>query len=166
MSYLQNTNTNLCRTIYYASALIAFTSGFMANQAHANIENGWSGSIEGGIPTITRESSSGKLFWCNQRMVLTKACRIVDISPGKRVAIVNQPKPEANCPNGIWGIVDRESGIARTIVPDDHNKVTFEQYCRGNFKVGFVKTSNPNVLAKIVVYLNNQPVDSLEYSTK
>ncbi|AJJ09697.1 hypothetical protein CH64_1552 [Yersinia rohdei] len=166
MSYLQNINTNLFRAIYCTSALIAFTASFMANQAHANIESGWSGSIQGGIPAITRESSSGKPFWCNQYGLLHKKCRVVDISPSKRVAIVNQPRPDANCPNGVWGIVDRESGIARSIVPDNHNKVTFEQYCRGNFNIGFVKTSNPNVLAKVVVYFNNQPVDSLEYATK
>ncbi|MCW0329865.1 hypothetical protein [Pantoea ananatis] len=155
-------NTHLPHRTFAIPGLIA-AAILITSPAQADIANGWSGSISGGIPAITRESSTGKLFWCNQHMVLRKACRIVDISASKRVAIVNQPKPEANCPNGLWGIVDRKSGTSRTVVPDNNNKVSFADYCRGNFRLGFVKTQDPNVLAKVVVYFNNKVVDSLEY---
>ncbi|AFQ96650.1 hypothetical protein STRATTON_202 [Erwinia phage vB_EamM_Stratton] len=157
------------RTNAHAIKVILFTVFLMgivlfAHQANANIENGWSGSVSGGIPAITKESSSGKPFWCNQYGLLHKTCRVTDISPSKRIAIVNQPRPDANCPNGVWGIVDRLSGVAMTLYPND--KVTFEEYCRGNFKVGFVHTRNPNSLADVVMYFNNKPVESLEYVTE
>ncbi len=166
MKYVHRASMLLPHRKFSITSLIAVVTILITSSAQADITNGWSGSISGGIPAITRESSTGKLFWCNQHMALKKACRIVDISPSKRVAIVNQPKPDANCPNGLWGIVDRESGISRTVVPDDNNKVSFEDYCRGNFRLGFVKTQNPNVLAKVVVYFNNKAVDSLEYIAK
>lgn len=153
----------------HAVKVILFTLFLMgvvacARQANANVENGWSGSVSGGIPAITKESSTGKPFWCNQYGLLHKTCRVVDISPSERIAIVNQPRPDANCPKGVWGIVDRLSGVAMTLYPSD--KVSFADYCRGNFKVGFVQSQNPNSLADVVMYFNNRPVESLQYVTE
>lgn len=158
----QRTNMHGIKVVLFTLFLMAIV--LFAHRANANIENGWSGSVSGGIPAITKESSTGKLFWCNQYGLLHKKCRVVDISSNGRIAIVNQPRPDANCPGGVWGIVDRLSGVAMTLYPGD--KVSFAEYCRGNFKVGFVKPRKPNSLADVVMYFNDKPVDSLEYVTE
>lgn len=157
MNFVKNA---VMKMFVFAICLLTVGGALSLKNAHANITNGWAGSVAGGIPAITKESFDQSPFWCNQSLLLAKTCKVVAISASQRVALVNLPRPDANCPNGVWGLVDRESGQSVSIYP---GKVPFKEYCRGNYKVAFVKSTERGSLAKVVMYFNNKPIDSMDY---
>ncbi|EDL9821098.1 hypothetical protein CSU72_04490 [Salmonella enterica subsp. enterica serovar Infantis] len=144
-------------------ASAAALSLYLLTPAHADEFSGFQGSISGGIPAYTRTiNQNDKPFWCNQYKLLRKECRVVDVTPNGRVAIVQRPGDET-CPGGWWGAVDRHNGDAIWFIPT-RKELSSQKACSKAFRVGFVQPSAANVIAAVAMYYGTDTISTIEYS--
>ncbi|HHS7556460.1 TPA: hypothetical protein ACTPQ1_004754 [Salmonella enterica] len=156
MKSIRIVNRYLVKVVLFTALLMVIVGGLSIQQANASIFDSVQGTLNGGIPAVTRNVKSGKLFQCNQNLVMRKKCAIVDISPDGAYAIVKIPG-ETGCPAGGWGVINRSTGDSLYAVPGIQ-RLSTEKVCSAGYKVGFIQSSESPHGYGLAMYYNNKAI--------
>lgn len=149
-------NRHLVRVVLFTAVLMLLVGGVFLVKAHADEFGGYQGSINGGIPAITRVRGSGKLFGCNQYRVLRGQCSIVEFTPDGRYALVHLPG-DRTCAGGMYGVINRDTGDVALVVT--HKGVlSIPQHCDGHFSAAFVDSPGSTYGYGLALQYNNKTV--------
>ncbi|QVW55291.1 hypothetical protein pEaSNUABM29_00251 [Erwinia phage pEa_SNUABM_29] len=153
-------NRHLAKLVLFTALLMAIVGAVSVQQAHADEFDGYQGTLNGGIPAVTRNLSTGKLFACNQYLVMHKRCSVASISPDGDYAIVHIVG-DNTCPNGMYGLINRNTGMSIPVIPKK-SSASAQQICHGNFKVGFIRSEASSGGYAMAMYYNNNTVETLQ----
>ncbi|AWN08839.1 hypothetical protein MLDJOKPK_00259 [Salmonella phage SPAsTU] len=160
MKSIRTVNRYLVKVVLFTVLLMIIVGSFTIQQAHADEFDGYQGTLNGSVPAVTRNVATGKLFSCNAYLVLHKRCSVTSVSPDGNYALVHIVG-DSTCPNGMYGLINRNTGNSLSVIPKK-SSANAQQICRGNFKVGFVRSESSFGGYAMAVYYNNKTVETLE----